>query len=72
MAVEANDASPRGLRQSKRDRAQILALADSLDLALVAGSNNHGWGRTAAAWTLIRIPGWQRMSPASLETAIER
>lgn len=72
VAVEINDASPRGLRQSRRDRARIIALADSLDLALVAASNNHGWGRTVAAWTLVRIPGWRSLTPQRLGQAIER
>lgn len=71
VAVEVNDASPRGLEQSRQDRAKILRLADSLDLAPVASSNNHGWGRTAAAWTVLRIPGWRAMSPARLSRAIE-
>jgi predicted metal-dependent phosphoesterase TrpH len=71
VAVEVNDASPRGLEQSRQDRGQILRLADSLDLALVASSNNHGWGRTAAAWTVLRIPGWRAMPPQRLSRAIE-
>lgn len=71
VALELNDASPRGLRQSRGDRALLLRMADSLDLALVAASNNHGWGRTAAAWTLLRIPGWRELSPDELAAAIE-
>jgi len=71
VALELSDASPRGLQQSRRDRAQLLRMADSLDLALVAATNNHGWGRTAAAWTLMQLPGWQRMTPRQLGAAIE-
>jgi hypothetical protein len=71
VAIEVSDASPRGLQQSRRDRALLLRMADSLDLAPVAGSNNHGWGRTAAAWTLVRIPGWRAMTPRALGQAIE-
>ena len=71
IALELSDASPRGLRQSRRDRERLIHMADSLDLALVAATNNHGWGRTAAAWTLMRIPGWRDMSPGQLGTAIE-
>lgn len=71
VAIELSDASPRGLAQSRRDRAKLLRMADSLDLAPVAASNNHGWGRTAAAWTLVRIPGWRTLSPRSLGQAIE-
>ncbi|HKV49625.1 MAG TPA: hypothetical protein VJO52_00350 [Gemmatimonadaceae bacterium] len=70
IAVELSDGSPRGLEQSQRDRSRILRLADSLNLALVAGSDNHGWGRTAVAWSVLRIPGWRLLSPDSLGNAI--
>jgi hypothetical protein len=69
--IELSDGAPRGIEQSQRDRALILRIADSLDLALVAGSNNHGWGRTAVAWSVLRIPGWQEMTPEELGAAIE-
>lgn len=71
VAIEVSDASPRGLEQSRRDRELILRMVDSLDLAPVAATNNHGWGRTAAAWTLMRVPGWRTMTPDGLGAAIE-
>jgi hypothetical protein len=70
-ALEISDAAPRGLGQTRRERDTILRLADSLGLVLVAGSNNHGWARTAAAWTLVRVPGWREMAPAALAAALE-
>jgi hypothetical protein len=70
-AIEIVDGAPRGLSQTRRDRQRIVHLADSFNLALVAGSNNHGWGRTAPGWTLFRIPGWRGMAPDDLATAIE-
>jgi len=70
-AIELVDGAPRGLAQTRRDRRRIVGLADSLNLALVAGSNNHGWGRTAPGWTLLRIQGWRGMTPDQLATAIE-
>jgi predicted metal-dependent phosphoesterase TrpH len=69
--IELSDGAPRGIGQAQHDRALILRIADSLDLALVAGSNNHGWGRTAVAWSVLRIPGWRGMTPAQLGAAIE-
>jgi hypothetical protein len=72
VAVEVSDASPKGLRQSHRDRELLLRMTDSLRLAPVAATNHHGWGRTAAAWTLMRIPGWRRMTPEQLDNAIQR
>jgi hypothetical protein len=70
-AIEIVDGAPRGLSQTRGERRRIGQLADSLNLALVAGSNNHGWGRTAPAWTLFRIPGWRAMSPDQLARNIE-
>jgi hypothetical protein len=70
-AIEVSDAAPRGLSDGDRNRAHILALADTLGLAIVAGSDNHGWGRTAAAWSVMRVPGWRLLAPAALEDRIE-
>ena len=71
QAIELLDADPRGLRQSVEDRDLILSIADSLDLALIAGSNHHGWGRAAAAWSLVRIPGWRSERPEEVGRQIE-
>lgn len=70
-AIEIVDGSPRGLSQTRKDRARIVALADSFNLALVSGSDNHGWGRAAAGWTLLRIPGWRGMTTDSIAPRIE-
>lgn len=71
-AIEIVAGSPRGMTQVKRDRARIVRIADSLNLALVAGSDNHGWGRTAPGWTLLRIPGlWRTYKPDSLANLID-
>jgi hypothetical protein len=71
-AVELSDAAPRGLRAAEAQLPAILRLARTRHLALVAGSDNHGWGRTSAAWTLVSIPGWRAMAPAGLDLAIRR
>jgi hypothetical protein len=70
-AIEIVDGSPRGLSQGRRERARIVRLADSLNVALVTGSDNHGWGRTAPGWTLLRIPGWRGMPTDSLSRRLE-
>ncbi|HEX8850829.1 MAG TPA: hypothetical protein VF761_14965 [Gemmatimonadaceae bacterium] len=69
-AVEGSDGAPRGLRFTRMHVVQIRAFAAAHGLARVAGSNNHGWGRTAAAWTVLRIPGWRGMSAVTLDSAI--
>jgi hypothetical protein len=70
-AIELIDGAPRGIGQGDRDRDLILRLADSLDLAVVASSNLHGWARTASGWSLLRIPGWRDMTPDQVGAAIE-
>lgn len=70
--IEVSDGSPRGIAQEVRDREAIVALADRLHLAVVSASDNHGWGRTAPAWSVMRIPGWRTMTPAQLDIAIRR
>ena len=71
-AIELLDGAPKGLEEGDRQRARILAIADSLDLAVVASSDNHGWGSTAVGWSLMRIPGWRDMTPGQLNDAIVR
>jgi hypothetical protein len=70
--IEAVDGSPRGMAQAARDRDAILALARNLHLAVLSASDNHGWGRTAPAWSILRIPGWRDMTPPELDIAIRR
>jgi hypothetical protein len=53
-------------------RSRIVHFADSVNLAMIAGSDNHGWGRAAPAWTLLIVPGWRGMGSDSLSDAIER
>jgi hypothetical protein len=71
MAIEIVDGSPRGLSQTRAQRERIIHIADSLNLALLTGSDNHGWGRTAPGWTLFRIGGWRGMTTDSLSGRIE-
>ena len=69
-AVESSDGAPRGLLFTRRLAPQIEQFAASHGLARVAGSNNHGWGRTASAWTVLRVPGWRALSASALDSAI--
>jgi hypothetical protein len=70
-AIEIVDGSPRGFAQQDREGRAIIERADSLGLALVVGSNNHGWGYVVPGWALVSIPGWRAFSPDSLAAAIE-
>ena len=70
--IEASDGCPRGLAQAAMQRDSILAISARLGVALVSGSDNHGWGRTAPAWSVLRIPGWRTMKPGELDIAIRQ
>lgn len=71
-AIELIDGSPRGLDQTRLMRSRIVHLADSVNIALVAGSDNHGWGRATPGWTMLVVPGWRGMGTDSLAYAIEQ
>lgn len=70
-AVEIADGAPRALLQEQREGDRIREIARNHRLLLVAGSNSHGWGRTAVAWNLVRAPGWRLLSPDSLSAVLE-
>ncbi len=70
-AIELNDGAPKGLTVGLTRHAQILRYADSMNLALVAGSDNHGWGNTVSGWTLVRVPGWRALTPTALAVQLE-
>jgi hypothetical protein len=69
-AIEIVDGSPKGLGQTRSQRARIVHLADSLHLALVTGSDSHGWGHVAQGWTLIVLPRWRAASPEQVADGI--
>jgi len=69
-AIELIDGAPRGLAQSRLERARILDIADSANIALVAGSDHHGWGHAASGWTLLLLPGWRAAPPEEVSRAI--
>ena len=71
-AIEDADGSPRGIAQTTNDGKRIIALANRMGLALVSGSDNHGWAEAAPAWSVLRIPGWRALTPAALDIAIRR
>jgi hypothetical protein len=71
-AIEGADGSPRGISQTTSDGKRIIALANRMGLALVSGSDNHGWAEAAPAWSILRIPGWRALTPAALDIAIRR
>jgi hypothetical protein len=71
-AIEIANGDPSAIDRLRRLRDSINAFADRNDIALTAGTDNHGWGRAAPNWTLMQIDGWRSLSGDQLETAIEK
>lgn len=69
LAIEIHDAAPVGLEEIK-NRDRWLEQAKKFNIAVVYGSDNHGWAFAASAWSALLIPGWQTMSADALEHAI--
>jgi predicted metal-dependent phosphoesterase TrpH len=72
QAIEIADGAPRAFDQMERDEQLLQRIADDAGLARVSGSNIHGWGRTATAWSVMSIDNWRAMSPHALDIAIRR
>lgn len=70
-AIEIVNGSPDNMNDMQPQRDAILALAQQRNLALVSGSDNHGWGWAAPGWTLMRIFNWRSMTPDVLALQIE-
>jgi predicted metal-dependent phosphoesterase TrpH len=70
-AIEIVNGAPDNMDDINPKRDAIIAFAREHNLALVTGSDNHGWGRAAPGWTLIRVYNWRSMTPDALATQIE-
>ncbi|MGH7638578.1 MAG: PHP domain-containing protein [Gemmatimonadaceae bacterium] len=71
-AIEIANGSPDNMDDVEPKRAQIVAFAQRHDFALTTGTDNHGWGYTAPAWTLMRLPTWRGLGGDELTLLIER
>ncbi len=68
-AIELHDGAPLGLEEIKF-RSALLRKAEETNIALVSGSDNHGWAYAAIAWSALRISNWQEMNADELAIAI--
>lgn len=71
-AIEISNGSPDNMDDVKPKRAEIAAFAQRHDLMLITGTDNHGWGFTAPAWTLMRPPRWRGTRNDDLALTMER
>lgn len=71
-AIEIANGAPHALDLIGAKREQIIALARQYDLALLSGTDSHGWGYAAPNWTLLRIEGWRHLGRDELSARIEQ
>jgi hypothetical protein len=71
-AIEIANGALHSMDLVRSKRQQIVALARQHDLALLSGTDSHGWGYAAPNWTLLRIEGWHRFDRDELAARIEQ
>ncbi len=71
-AVEISNGAPYSVDLLRPKRERLVQLARRHDLAMLSGTDNHGWGRTAPNWTLLNLKGWRRLDRRDLARGIER
>jgi len=69
-AFEIINSAPKALDFPPAYRRQIVELCRAHNLPITGISDNHGWGYATAAWNAMHIPGWQKMDPDRLESAV--
>jgi hypothetical protein len=70
-AIEIVNGDPSAVAH-RAQREQIVALAERQNLALTSGTDNHGWGRAAPGWTMLRVFNWRSLQGDALAFQIER
>ncbi len=71
-AIEVANGAPNSIDEVQRERGDIVALAETRNLTMTSGSDNHGWGNVAPNWTLMLLVGWRAMDADALSRSIER
>jgi hypothetical protein len=71
-AMEIVNGAPKDIDTQRRLRSEVVAKAQAGNVALTAGSDNHGYGRAAPGWTMLIIIGWRGATPDILATEIDK
>jgi len=71
-AIEISNGALHGMDLVRGKRARIVELAREHDLALLSGTDSHGWGYSAPNWTLLRLKGWRQLDRDELAEQIAR
>jgi len=70
--LEIVNGAPDKMDVLRPKRLEIVAKAERANLALTSGTDNHGWGRAAPAWTIMYMSNWRGASTDVIALAIER
>jgi hypothetical protein len=71
QAIEIANGALHGMDLVRWKREQIVSIARQENLALLSGTDSHGWGYAAPNWTLLRIKGWRTLDRDELAARIE-
>jgi hypothetical protein len=72
QAIEIANGALHSMDLVRSKRVQIVALAQEHHLALLSGTDSHGWGYAAPNWTLLRLKGWRDLERDTLAARIEQ
>jgi hypothetical protein len=72
QAIEVANGALHSMDLVRSKREQIVSLARQHGLALLSGSDSHGWGYAAPDWTLLRLEGWRHFDRDELAARIEQ
>ncbi len=67
---ELANGSPKASELTSSERDRIVAMCRERNKFLAGVSDNHGWARSACAWSLLRLPGHESLDPERLEWAV--
>jgi hypothetical protein len=70
QAIEVANGALHGMDLVRGKRQEIVALARQDNLALLSGTDSHGWGYAAPNWTLLRLKGWRMLDRDQLAARI--
>lgn len=71
-AIEIVNGAPKDIGRLRAGRQEIVAMAQQRDLALVSGSDNHGFGWATPGWSVMLMPGWRGAAPDAIGLKIEQ
>lgn len=71
-AIEIVNGGPKDMDHVRPMRDSIVAFAERNNIAMTTGTDNHGWGRAAPGWTLMRIHDWRGLQGDALALNIEQ